>query len=917
MKHPTPIGPFGLALAALVTAVLSEPAFADDPIQVTSLEGFTEYRMENGLRLLLCPDASVATVTVNVVYGVGSLDEGLGEAGMAHLLEHMLGQETENYRSLIEPLTARGADFNASTWYDRIQFHETLSGDDEGNLDLALHLEAERMDRAILREDALAREMDIITNEFQYIENDLETVLWQRMMSVAYSWHGYRRAVVGNLSEIRGYSIENLRRFYRAHFRPDNAIVVIAGRFRPERALALASRHFGGIIRPDVPLPTVHTVEPPQEGPRRTILRRVTGTPRGGLLYHVPAGLHRDTTTLKVLLDLLTDPDLGLLVHEFVDPGRVVRVSGDAESMRLAHPGVFDLRVEMPEGADGIATLEELAASCESVARRITEPDVAAAKARLLKKHRRELADLRGLAEGLSEWIAAGDWRGFLVERDRLAAVTADDVREVARRYLRDTNRTVGVVVPADSPDVVNVGERPEADSLLADYRGGDEIHAGEPAATSLEELGKRVLRVGIQPGPVVRVLARETRGAMVTVRLRILYGTPEGLLGRGEAARLLPKMLMRGTKDQDARELGRQLDLLQSDVTITGYPGVLNIRIDSDRDHVIEAVRLLGSILRKPAFDKAEFEAMRREHLTDLQAHLDDPTERCFNAARRGLYDFPPGHPHHKPTLEERVEEVRDLTVKDLEELYRDYLGIDHSQAAVVGSVESGDFLVAVGEAFRGWQSHRPWEPLDPPCQVIRSAERRIPTPDKPMAVVGYATLFRMRDDDPDYPAMLLARHVLGSGTTARVSSRLRSTEGLSYHAAVSMQVEPRIECANLFAYAFCGPANADTCLAGLREEVARWIADGISPEELDAARTSWQHELMIRLADDAELASELVTLEEMGRSLEHYRNLLDAMDSLTGEDIRRVLHERLGEAEFLAIVAADPSVPRESPTD
>ena len=899
-------------LACLAIAVLAQGSPANALSQrltyVTDLEGISEYRMDNGLCLLLCPDSSATTITVNMIYRTGSKFEGPGESGMAHLLEHLLGNGTADIPDLNEALSARGADYNGSTWYDRVQFHETLASDGGENLDFALHLEAERMHAAVLSEESLALEMKIITNEFQYIENDLDAVLWYRMMSVAYDWHGYGRSPVGTLSDIQSYPIENLQRFYRRHFRPDNATLVVAGRFDVDQALSLAVQHFGDVPRPDTRLPTLLTEEPPQEGPRQVVLQRDVANSSGGLLYHTPAGLHRDTAALAVILEIMTDPGLGLLVEPFATDGRVSGIRGEPESLQMADPGVLDIRVGKMETEDPVALMSEIADACESIADRITDEDVACAKARLMKRQRRTFADVRKLAIQIGEWVAQGDWRGVLVNRDRIADVSTARLKMVARKYLCASNRSLGVVIATRDPQhVKNAAGIASRETLMDDYRGEAIVAEGEFVDDSLDSVRKMVQKFEIEPGPSVSLAPKHTRGATVTARLRFNYGTPESMRDRNEAGRLLPDLLMRGTRNRDYRSLRRTLDLLQSDLTISGFPGTINIQIDSDRTHIVGVIALLADVLRNPRLDSDAFAITKQEHLAKLEAQLNDPMERCFNAVRRGLYTFPTDSPYYKPTLEERIAELRSTSVADVRNLHRELLGATYSQAAFVGDFASGEVLVALGRAFKGWDSPQVFEPNDPPYRPIAEARSRIIIPDKPMAVAGCATLFRLRDDEPDYPALLLAKQVLAGGPTSRIPSRLRYREGLSYHASAAMQVESRITSANLFGYAFCAPTNADTCIAGLREEIHRWVREGITESELEKAKNTWRKEFELRLGDDAELASELLSLQYNDRCLDYYDGVLSAMQSLVASDINVVLRRRLADAHYVSVQAGD----------
>ena len=233
--------PFGIAAAQSASAA---------PKKVTSVEGITEYRLDNGLRVLLFPDPTRPKVTVNLTVLVGSRHEGYGETGMAHLLEHMLFKGTPSHRNIPAAMKERGAQFNGSTWLDRTNYFETLPDTDQ-NLEFAIRLEADRMINSPIKAEDLATEFSVVRNEFEMGENSPERVLSQRMMAVAYEWHNYGKSTIGNRSDIERVPVDNLRAFYKKFYQPDNAVLVVAGRFDEKKALEYISKYFGSLPRPD------------------------------------------------------------------------------------------------------------------------------------------------------------------------------------------------------------------------------------------------------------------------------------------------------------------------------------------------------------------------------------------------------------------------------------------------------------------------------------------------------------------------------------------------------------------------------------------------------------------------------------------------------------------------------------------
>src|SRR5271166_2600560 len=245
---------------------------ADVPQKVTSVEGITEYRLDNGLRVLLFPDPSRPKVTVNLTVLVGSRHEGYGETGMAHLLEHMVFKGTPDHPDIPAAMKERGAQFNGSTTPDRTNYFETLSASDE-NLEFAIKLEADRMVNSPIKAEDLATEFSVVRNEFEMGENSPERVLSQRMMAVAYEWHNYGKSTIGNRSDIERVPVDNLRALYKKYYQPDNAMLVVAGKFAEQKALEYINKYFSALPRPERKLPATYTEEPPQDGQRVVTLR--------------------------------------------------------------------------------------------------------------------------------------------------------------------------------------------------------------------------------------------------------------------------------------------------------------------------------------------------------------------------------------------------------------------------------------------------------------------------------------------------------------------------------------------------------------------------------------------------------------------------------------------------------------------
>ena len=253
-----------------------------------------------GARVLLFPEASKPTITVNMTVLVGSRHEGYGEAGMAHLLEHMVFKGTPTFSSVPTALRDHGASFNGTTNQDRTNYFETLPATDE-NLEFAIHLESDRLVNSYVKREDLLSEFSVVRNEFERGENSPQSVLSDRVMAAAYEWHNYGKTTIGNRSDIERVPIDNLQAFYRKYYQPDNVVLIITGRFQADKALEFVDKYLGSIPKPERELKPTYTTEPAQDGERLVELRRVGQIGSLMAVYHMPAAAQDDWAPLSIL----------------------------------------------------------------------------------------------------------------------------------------------------------------------------------------------------------------------------------------------------------------------------------------------------------------------------------------------------------------------------------------------------------------------------------------------------------------------------------------------------------------------------------------------------------------------------------------------------------------------------------------
>ncbi|MBL8794105.1 MAG: insulinase family protein [Planctomycetia bacterium] len=854
-----------LALVSLTLAAPS-PLFAQaaKPEKITSIEGITEYRLDNGLRVLLFPDPSSSTVTVNCTILVGSRHEGYGETGMAHLLEHMVFKGTPTFPDVPKALKERGASYNGTTWVDRTNYFETMQGTDE-NLEFGLKLEADRMVNSFIRRDDLVSEFSVVRSEFERGENDPENILSQRMMATAFEWHNYGKSTIGNRSDIERVPIDRLQAFYKKYYRPDNAVLTIAGKFDEEKALGYIAKYFGVLKKPAQPLELTYTEEPAQDGERNVTLRRVGKVGVVAALYKVPAAAHPDYAAVQMLNSILVSEPSGRLYKALVETKKANGVSGAAYGWH--DPGVIEVsaQVDPKNSLDAVrdTMLEVLEQGIAKQA--ITAEEVERAKNKFKRDRELSFAKSNRIAIELSEWAAKGDWRLFFLHRDRVDKVTPQDVQTVALKYLQRNNRTAGVFIPTDQADRVALPSTPNVTELVKDYKGTKTVATGEVFEPTPENIEQRVQRTVPQGGgPKVALLPKKTRGEMVSLRLMLRYGNEKSLNGLTTAAGMLGTMMQYGTEKHTRQQLQDELDKLGARLSVQSDTAYVLCTIDVKRENFPKVVALMTEVLQHPSFPEKEFEILKRELRDQLQKAVPEPTALAFRAAQRTLNPYSKDDIRYIPTFEEAIARLDATKLEDLKALYKQLSG-QAATLVVVGDYEglpaAQDPLPGLQKLLTGWKSDTPYVRIERPAKTdAPGGKSEIKTPDKANAMFIAGHNLALTDADPDHLALEIANFIYGGGTlSSRLGNRVRQKEGLSYGVQSIYSADPKDKAGRFFMYAICNPENMEKVDKVIAEELSKLLQEGVTETELNEAKKAWLEQRKVQRGADGTLASML----------------------------------------------------------
>ncbi|MFY9611769.1 MAG: pitrilysin family protein [Blastocatellia bacterium] len=887
-------------------AAQARPALPKGVELVTSVEGITEYRLANGLRVLLFPDQSKQTATVNITYMVGSRHENYGETGMAHLLEHMVFKGSTNHPDIPNELSQHGARPNGSTSWDRTNYYETFSATD-ANLEWALKMEADRMVNSFIAKKDLDTEMTVVRNEYESGENQPALAVFKRIFSAAYDWHNYANLPIGARSDIENVPIERLQAFYRKYYQPDNAVLLVTGKFDPAKTLQLVADNFGAIPRPTRTLQQIYTLEPNQDGERTVTVRRVGDTQFVGAGYHIPAGSHPDFPAIDILVQILGDTPSGRLHKALVEGKKAASVN--SLNIPMHDPGLMVLFAEVRKEQSLDSARDSMIQTIEEVsAKAPTAEEVDRARTGMLKNIDLTLNSAERVGLELSEWMAQGDWRLFFLYRDRLKKVTASDVQRVAAAYLKPTNRIVGQFIPSDKPDRAEIPPTPDVAALVKDYKGSAVVAEGEAFDPSPSNIESRTLKTDVPVGLKLALLPKKTRGNTVVAAMTFRFGDEKSLLNRASAGQFAGQMLMRGTKKHTRQQIQDEFDKLKARVSVFGGATSAVVSIETVRENLPAVLRLVAEILREPAFLPSELEQLKQEVLAQVEEQRSQPQSVAFLAFSRHLNPYPKGDVRYANTPDEDMAEIKSATLDDIKKFYSDFYGGSNGEMAIVGDFDAKEIEKLATELFGGWKSPRPFERLVTVYKDIPAINQSLETPDKPNAFFIAGMRLNLRDDDPDYPALLLGNYMFGQGTlNSRLSARLRQKDGLTYGTGSALFVSPQDKNGQFLAQAIYAPQNLAKLEAAFKEEVARALKDGFTAEEVATAKAGYLQGQQVSRAQDASLARKLAQYRYLDRTLAWDTELEKKIAALKPEEINAAMRRHIDASKITIIKAGD----------
>jgi zinc protease len=847
--------------------------------------GVTEVVLPNGLVALIVPRRTAPIVSVQTWYRVGSREEDKGRTGLAHFLEHLMFKGTATLRrGDIDHVTLKnGGSNNADTTTDRTRYFFSFASD---RWERALEIEADRMRGSAFDEHEFLAEKGPVLEELRRDRDDPWWRLHETLESTAYQVHPYHNPVIGWAEEVTKVPREDVLDFYERWYQPANCTLVVCGDVDAKYTAGLVAELFGPIVSKRLRQPFVPE-EPPQEGERRFELELVVNLPRMIAGFHTVRVGTREDSVLDVIQAILATGKSSRLYDRLVRRDAVAaEVSAWNDARR--DPGLFLCSMELQAG---VAPAKAEAALWEEVERFAADGPTDAELARAKSMLRAGLVYRAAAASTLGELVGsmqvlAGDWRLFTKLMPMVESVTAEEAKEVARRFFRRSNRTVGWALPrtGDAPRVELPGDDVhELDEAPEDTRPEPEILSREPPRGRLKV--ELPVRAAVLPNGLTLLLMERRELPILAVRAHVEAGQVREA-SPGLAA-FVGECLDEGAGGRGGMQIAETIESLGAGLS-TGALGAAMRCLSSDAKTCLD---VLADVVLRPDFPDDVVERKRGELTSVVAAEDDDPSFTGRIRLRRELYGAHPLGRRDKGG----AAELAALSRADLVAHHRDLFVPRNAIVAAVGDFDLDAMEAELRARFQGWEDRAPR--FVPPAAPALGSAREIHVEEDRDQLHAYLGHMGVRRDDPDWYALLVADFVLGSGPgfTDRLSKKVRDEMGLAYTVYARVARGADVEPGLFTAYVGTAPATRGQALDAMRAEIARFVEGPIEAHEVEDARRYLLGGFVFGFETADQTAEQIVQMRRLGLGFDHPAEFVRRIEAVTVEEVQAAVRRHV----------------------
>ncbi|CCH65745.1 ZINC PROTEASE [Richelia intracellularis HM01] len=875
--------------------------------------------LKNGLTILTKEVHSSPVVTLQVWYKLGSRDEETGLNGIAHQLEHVMFQGTKKRPIQFGRLfNALGGEWNAFTGYDHTAYYETV---ESNKLFALLELEADRLRNALINAKALEIEKRVVISELQGYENSVDYRLGSAILKQKFPNHAYGLPVGGTKADVQKLNVEQVRKYYRNFYRPDNAVLVIVGDFNRKKTMEMVGKTFGKIPKPLQPIKRTRiakTLDSYKIASDPIVLKEPGNTALVQAVYPIPDVNHEDIPVLDVINYILSMDKNSYLERALVKSGLATEIK--TYLPKLSAGGWYEILVKANPKQDLSKIDDAMKVEVAKLAQQpVTQQEVKRAQMKLTASLILDNRDItnQGIQLGNDETVT-GDYRYTDKYLAALNRVSVGDVQRVNRKYLNPEVRTVGFFQPT-----FNYKDS-KSPSSLANSSTGEIIDFPEHQSTINEVEEKDFIQTSeylpiVDCGPMVQeptlpqqfsldnglklLLLPDQNTPTVTLNGYIKAGQEFDPENKGGLAAMVAANLMSGTREQDGILIANNLASRGAGLEFESYREGVAIQGSSLSADLPMLIRVLADVIKNPIFPEKELEISRKKALSKLAENSEDPTAVAIKTFVQSVY--PKHHPLHKFPSDNSLNSINR---EDLISFNAKHYRPESTTLVLTGNFEMQQVYSLIQEEFSDWKAKIPAPSLKyPNVDIPENLVQLNPVVNDKAQAITYIGHQGIKRQDSRYYATLVLNQILGGDTvSSRLGAEIRDRQGLTYGIYSSVNAGNNF---GTFAIEMqTAPEDARQAIASTRKLMEDLHCQGVTAREVEAAKRTLISSYNVSLAQPEELANQILMNEVYGFTPGELHKFTAKIKDVSLKQVNKVARELL-DPDKIIVVTTSPS--------
>ena len=903
-----------LCLLGLNTAVFAQP------ILVKSQQKIEEYKLDNGFRVVLAPNDKENKVYINTIYLTGSLNDPQGKGGLAHLLEHLAFKGTQNVKG--EEFQRRLDQYtlmtNASTDYYSTRYLNIVRPDSKA-LNEVLYLEAERMDKLVLQQKFVPSEIEIVKREREIRLDQPFAVLMDQMWKSAYGNQYLGRLPIGDLEELKSIRMDELNRFYRTWYAPNNAVMVIAGKFDKAAILKTIDQQFSPIPARSVPEQVkVPKLDSTQIKNRNFIVRKGSDLAK----FHI----YMDGKNTKIQPALALAPYLytmqpsGHLYQSMVESGLSTAVQSTTwldQDFNLVFMGA----IYAPSHDEN--KVENTLLSSVEKNQNFNDTELKRVQSLMQNQADSIMNNATAIGSRLSDYVVSsqGNWNQYFNDLQAVRNLNTAELNQTLKSFLVPQHRISGDIKPTPEEqkkalEQKQAAEQPKtldqqavsAEPLLnASVYKQQVTQYLTNSKQLLDQAEKKIQRGTLKNGMRYALFPTATRDDKTYATITLQFGDEKTLFDRGETLELMAYLLLRGTDQYSLQDIADRSIEAGGQASASADENGIVIRIQAKKEKFDDFFRFVIELLKKPKFEESQFDLIKSQTLATLDRPYTEPDTVAALTMARLIEIYQPGdlRYHFEPELAKS--KIQTAKVEQVKQLYQQFFAMDHAQVAVTGEFKPEQIKKLLQRELGHWKGGQPYKKLTSEHRVYQAQKVHVLSEQREFGNYQSILTFPVGVDHPDAPALIIFSHILGnSQLSSRLAQELREKNALVYGFGSDLQLDPDAAVGGLSIEANYTAGRSAQVSQSVHKVLNDLLKQGVTEQELEAAKADIMKQRVTALEDERNIHGMLNSQLERGKKMESRAKRDMAIAGLNKADIDAVIRKYI-KPEHLVEVMAD----------